>query len=140
MAEVAKAKKPRQETLSKDDLIEALHPRVQAWLGTRVSKALVWDLFKDNLNVAFSLGKEKPLSLAGVGKFYSFSSKRSEKSGKPAKRMRFKPSSRVNDQLNKGESFLEALPEVKDAAAASAAAVSARTEDAVSSTPVVAEL
>lgn len=100
IATAPKAKKPRKEVFSKSHLVDALVPVLEGILGTKISKQKAWDLFKAVLYTAFSLAAVKQLSLSGVGRFYTFDSKRSLEKNKPAARLRFKPSTRVTDILN----------------------------------------
>lgn len=108
-AGAVKEKSKRTPVLSKDDFLAFAQPQLEKVIGARVSKQKAWDIFKTTLGCAFECAKSQPLSLSGVGRFFTFSSQRSVAKGKPALRMRFRPSSHVNELLNKGESFLTAL-------------------------------
>lgn len=103
-----KPQKPREEVLSKDDFVNRFNQVLLENLDVKVSKQKAWDIFKTAMNVSFELAAKKPLSLSGIGRFGILSSKRSEKANKPALRMRFKASSRVNEVLNGGTPFVEA--------------------------------
>lgn len=104
----AKSNKPREEVHSKDAFVEQFQAALKEHLHIEVSKAKAWDIYKVGMNSSFQLAAKKPLSLSGIGRFSILSSKRSEKANKPALRMRFRASSRVNEVLNEGKSFLEA--------------------------------
>lgn len=118
---MADAKKAREEVNSKDQFVEAFTQNLRGILDLKVSKQTAWDIFKLGMNSAFELGRAKPLSLSGIGRFSVLTSKRSQKINKPALRMRFRASSRVNEDLNGGKPFVTA-PEVKPAAPAAPAA------------------
>lgn len=129
-------KKARAEVFSKDDLVATFAPVLEAIVGARLSKQKVWDTYKAAMGSTFSLCAKKSLSLSGVGKFYVFDSQRSLAKEKPAKRLRFRPSSRVIETLNSGGDFLAvaSAPEVPEPAAP----VASETTDAEPPAPVAA--
>ena len=96
----------RQEVHTKSDLVDTLASAIREQLGIKISKDKAWRLFKLCMNVAFSLAAVKALSLSGVGRFSVLTSQRSVQKNKPALRMRFKASQRVNNVLNAGGDFL----------------------------------
>lgn len=112
------AKKVRAKVYSKEDLVAAFHPALEAIVGARLSKQKAWDAYKAAMGATFQLCSRQSLSLSGVGKFYTFESKRSIAKDKPAKRLRFRPSSRVIETLNTTGDFMAAAaaPEAPESA------------------------
>lgn len=108
--------KARVETWKKDDLVAVLQTRMERIFGISLSKEKVFMAFKDSINTAFQMSSTKKVSIPGVGTFSQYSSKRSEKLNRFAKRVKFKPSARFATQLAAGEDFWEKLPEPKEVA------------------------
>jgi len=106
-------KKQRSKVYCKTDLLDSYIPVVESITGKRISKEKAWSLFKGTIFTAFELARDgKPLSLSGVGRFYTVDSARSLKVGKPAKRMRFSTSAKINEALNEDLPFMD--PDVQD--------------------------
>lgn len=122
-AVVKKATKPRETVFSKDDLVNKLQAALESRLNLKVSKSKTWELYKLGFAVSYELAAEQPLSLSGIGRFSVLESQRSAKANKPAKRMRFRTSSRTTELLNGSKDFYADL--AKEPAEAPAAAVAA---------------
>lgn len=99
-------KKQRAKVGCKTDLVEAYVPVITALTGAKISKEKAWNIFKQTMFTAFELAKEKPLSLSGLGRFYTVDSARSLKVNKPAGRMRFSASGKIHEVLAVGGSYL----------------------------------
>lgn len=97
--------------ITKEAFVDKLVEVYGRIFGKRISRNLAWVVYKAGFQVSFELAQHGiPVSLAGVGKFEVMDSQRSVQKGKPAKRMRFRTSTAVNDGLNTaGHNFLAEL-------------------------------
>lgn len=110
----------REEVFSKTEFVATLQERAEKELELKMSREMLWNLFKLSMATGYQLAEEKPLSLSGVGRFYVLISKRSGR-----RKMRFRPTSQIELHLNPELAAKKALPKTDSAKAAVPAAPTA---------------
>lgn len=90
-----------EKVFSKDEFVTNLAENISKVTGKRVSKAKAWEIYKVAQATAFQMAVEKPVSLAGIGKYRTMISGRSGRA-----KMKFTSSSRVDEILNGDKNYL----------------------------------
>ena len=84
----------------KEDFVPAFAKTLEIVTGQKFSDAQVWEIFKASFYQACSFGHDKPLTLAGIGKFKVVTSKWALNKGAPPLRLKITPSDPITRALN----------------------------------------